>query len=62
MKEKQPAQSECSGEEVEETMDSRLIRRLLDELLVGLESKDKCVRLRVCQMITLIVNCMDEIE
>lgn len=51
-----------NGDELEETITSRLIRSLFDHLLPGLESKDKYVRLRICQIITLVINCMEEIE
>ncbi|EMR09106.1 hypothetical protein PNEG_02450 [Pneumocystis murina B123] len=49
-------------DESEETIASRLVRSLFDHLLPGLESKDKYVRLRICQIITLVINCMEEID
>ncbi|KAG5437937.1 hypothetical protein PCANB_000283 [Pneumocystis canis] len=62
MKNDKSPSSKQDEDELEETIASRLIRCSLDHLLPGLESKDKHVRLRICQIITLIINCIEEID
>jgi condensin complex subunit 3 len=54
------------GEEEEESEESlaagRFVEMFLRHLLMGIDAKEKFVRLRVCQLIALAMNTLGEIE
>jgi condensin complex subunit 3 len=49
-------------DESEETFVDRFVEKLIKHLLCGFEAKDKAVRVRVCQLISMIMDSLSELE
>ena len=60
--EQNPNKTNNEEDEESDTVGSRFVECLISHLLRGIESKDKIVRFRVCQLIAVTINHLGEIS